>query len=51
MGYHYRQGLIQYDLTITVVDANGVPIDPNDPNLIHGTVEPNRPKMGCARTE
>jgi len=44
MGYHYRQGLIQYDLTITVVDANGVPIDPNDPNLIHGTVEPNRPK-------
>ncbi|MHC4500596.1 MAG: InlB B-repeat-containing protein, partial [Planctomycetota bacterium] len=38
MGYHYDEGLPQYDLTVTVVDANG---DPVDPILAHGYVEPN----------
>ncbi|MHC4498678.1 MAG: InlB B-repeat-containing protein, partial [Planctomycetota bacterium] len=34
MGYHYTQGLIQYRLTVTVIE------DPNDPG-IHGYVDPN----------
>ncbi|MHC4750527.1 MAG: right-handed parallel beta-helix repeat-containing protein [Planctomycetota bacterium] len=34
MGYHYDQGLIQYLLTVTVIE------DPNDPG-IHGYVDPN----------
>ncbi|MHC4497499.1 MAG: right-handed parallel beta-helix repeat-containing protein, partial [Planctomycetota bacterium] len=36
MGYHYWDGLLRYDLTVTVIDANG---DPVDPNHIHGYVE------------
>jgi parallel beta-helix repeat protein len=38
MGYHYREGLAQYVLTVTVVDANG---DPCDPNFAPGYVDPN----------
>jgi len=34
MGYHYSEGVTQYELTVTVVE------DLNDPG-IHGTVEPN----------
>jgi hypothetical protein len=37
MGYHYSQGLAQYVLTVTVVDANG---DPCDPNFAPGYVDP-----------
>ncbi|UCG59514.1 MAG: right-handed parallel beta-helix repeat-containing protein [Phycisphaerales bacterium] len=35
MGYHYREGLTQYELTVEVVG------DPNDPNVIRGHVDPN----------
>ncbi|MHC4110516.1 MAG: right-handed parallel beta-helix repeat-containing protein [Planctomycetota bacterium] len=38
MGYHYSEGLAQYVLTVTVVDANG---DPCDPNFAPGYVDPN----------
>jgi hypothetical protein len=38
MGYHYSEGLIWHWLTISVVDANGDPVDPND---AHGYVDPN----------
>ncbi|MGD8499622.1 MAG: right-handed parallel beta-helix repeat-containing protein, partial [Phycisphaerales bacterium] len=34
MGYHYRQGLTQYRVTVSVIE------DPNDPG-IHGYVDPN----------
>ncbi|MHC4436452.1 MAG: right-handed parallel beta-helix repeat-containing protein [Planctomycetota bacterium] len=42
MGYHYPNPIISavmYQLTVTVVDANGTEI--TDPNLIHGYVDPN----------
>jgi len=29
------------ELKVTVVDANGTPVDVNDPNAIHGYVDPN----------
>ncbi|MHC4501288.1 MAG: vWA domain-containing protein, partial [Planctomycetota bacterium] len=38
MGYHYSEGLAQYVLTVTIVDANG---DPCDPNFAPGYVDPN----------
>ncbi|MHC4543549.1 MAG: right-handed parallel beta-helix repeat-containing protein, partial [Planctomycetota bacterium] len=38
MGYHYNQGLTEYHLTVSVVDANGIVVDPN---LALGYVEPN----------
>jgi len=38
MGYHYSEGLTQYYLTVSVVDANGMVVDPN---LAYGYVDPN----------
>ncbi|MHC4618094.1 MAG: right-handed parallel beta-helix repeat-containing protein [Planctomycetota bacterium] len=38
MGYHYGGDILRYVLTISYVDANGVPIDPL---LAHGSVVPN----------
>jgi subtilisin family serine protease len=38
MGYHYRTGITQYELTVLVVDANGNLVDPN---LARGYVDPN----------
>jgi hypothetical protein len=38
MGYHYSEGLTQYYLTVSVVDANGMVVDPN---LGHGYVVPD----------
>ncbi|MHC4645954.1 MAG: right-handed parallel beta-helix repeat-containing protein, partial [Planctomycetota bacterium] len=38
MGYHYRQGLPPYHLTVYVVDANGVVLDANQ---ARGYVDPN----------
>ncbi|MHC4388496.1 MAG: right-handed parallel beta-helix repeat-containing protein, partial [Planctomycetota bacterium] len=38
IGYHHREGAPEYELTVTVVDENG---DPVDPNLARGYVDPN----------
>jgi len=38
IGYHYSEGATQHELIVTVVDANGEPVDPNS---ARGYVDPN----------